>query len=32
MGNADPDDCVRIIHKALDARIDFIDTAEHAAA
>jgi aryl-alcohol dehydrogenase-like predicted oxidoreductase len=28
MGNADHDDCVRIIHKALDSGINFIDTAD----
>jgi aryl-alcohol dehydrogenase-like predicted oxidoreductase len=27
-GNPDPGDCVRIIHKALDAGINFVDTAE----
>jgi aryl-alcohol dehydrogenase-like predicted oxidoreductase len=27
-GNADHDDCVRIIHRALDAGINFIDTAD----
>ncbi|GAB2608053.1 aldo/keto reductase [Paractinoplanes abujensis] len=27
-GNADPDDCVRIIHRALDAGINVIDTAD----
>jgi aryl-alcohol dehydrogenase-like predicted oxidoreductase len=27
-GNTDHDDCVRIIHRALDAGIDFIDTAD----
>jgi aryl-alcohol dehydrogenase-like predicted oxidoreductase len=27
-GNPDPDDCVRIIHRALDAGINFIDTAD----
>ncbi|MET7422067.1 aldo/keto reductase [Dactylosporangium sp. NPDC005555] len=27
-GNPDPDDCVRIIHKALDAGVNFIDTAD----
>ncbi len=27
-GNSDEDDCVRIIHKALDAGINFIDTAD----
>lgn len=27
-GNPDPDDCVRIIHKALDAGINFVDTAD----
>ena len=26
-GNADPDDCTRIIHKALDEGVNFIDTA-----
>ncbi|MFJ6677167.1 aldo/keto reductase [Actinosynnema sp. NPDC091369] len=26
--NADPDDCVRIVHRALDAGINFIDTAD----
>ena len=26
-GNTDHDDCVRIIHRALDAGINFIDTA-----
>jgi aryl-alcohol dehydrogenase (NADP+) len=28
MGNRDHDDCVRIIHKALDAGVNFIDTAD----
>jgi len=28
MGNGDRDDCVRIIHRALDAGINFIDTAD----
>jgi len=28
MGNRDHDDCVRIIHKALDSGINFIDTAD----
>jgi aryl-alcohol dehydrogenase-like predicted oxidoreductase len=28
LGNPDPDDCVRIIHKALDAGINVIDTAD----
>jgi aryl-alcohol dehydrogenase-like predicted oxidoreductase len=28
MGNTDHDECVRIIHKALDAGINFIDTAD----
>ena len=28
MGNPDHDDCVRIIHKALDSGINFIDTAD----
>ena len=28
MGNPDHDDCIRIIHKALDAGINFIDTAD----
>ncbi|HLB31008.1 MAG TPA: aldo/keto reductase, partial [Gammaproteobacteria bacterium] len=28
IGNTDHEDCVRIIHKALDAGIDFIDTAD----
>src|SRR6202453_1501955 len=28
LGNADHDDCIRIIHKALDAGINFIDTAD----
>jgi aryl-alcohol dehydrogenase-like predicted oxidoreductase len=28
MGNRDHDDCVRIIHRALDAGINFIDTAD----
>jgi aryl-alcohol dehydrogenase-like predicted oxidoreductase len=28
MGNADHDDCIRIIHKALDFGINFIDTAD----
>ena len=28
MGNPDHDDCVRIIHRALDAGINFIDTAD----
>src|ERR1700753_3329444 len=27
MGNPDHDDCVRIVHKALDAGINFIDSA-----
>ncbi|MCM4076209.1 aldo/keto reductase [Paractinoplanes hotanensis] len=27
-GNPDPDDCVRIIHRALDGGINFIDTAD----
>lgn len=27
-GNTDPDDCVRIVHRALDAGIDLIDTAD----
>jgi aryl-alcohol dehydrogenase-like predicted oxidoreductase len=27
-GNTDRDDCVRIIHRALDAGIDFVDTAD----
>ncbi len=27
-GNDDPDDCVRIIHRALDAGINFVDTAD----
>ncbi|MDX3659842.1 aldo/keto reductase [Streptomyces sp. ID05-26A] len=27
-GNPDPDDCVRIIHRALDAGINFVDTAD----
>ncbi|GAA2269823.1 aldo/keto reductase [Streptomyces ruber] len=27
-GNPDPDDCTRIIHRALDAGINFIDTAD----
>jgi aryl-alcohol dehydrogenase-like predicted oxidoreductase len=27
-GNPDPDDCVRIIHRALDAGVNFIDTAD----
>jgi aryl-alcohol dehydrogenase-like predicted oxidoreductase len=27
-GNRDPDECVRIIHRALDAGINFIDTAD----
>src|SRR3712207_549709 len=27
-GNPDPDDCVRIVHRALDAGINFIDTAD----
>src|SRR5579864_4307519 len=27
-GNADQDDCVRIIHRALDAGLNFIDTAD----
>ncbi|MFG1616164.1 aldo/keto reductase [Nonomuraea wenchangensis] len=27
-GNPDPDDCVAIIHRALDAGINFIDTAD----
>jgi aryl-alcohol dehydrogenase-like predicted oxidoreductase len=28
MGNPDHDDSIRIIHKALDARINFVDTAD----
>ena len=28
MGNPDHDDCIRIIHRALDAGINFIDTAD----
>jgi aryl-alcohol dehydrogenase-like predicted oxidoreductase len=28
IGNADHDDSIRIIHKALDAGINFIDTAD----
>jgi aryl-alcohol dehydrogenase-like predicted oxidoreductase len=28
MGNADEDDCVRIIHRALDTGINFVDTAD----
>jgi aryl-alcohol dehydrogenase-like predicted oxidoreductase len=28
LGNADHDDAIRIIHKALDAGINFIDTAD----
>jgi len=28
MGNTDHDDCIRIIHKALDFGINFIDTAD----
>src|SRR3954449_8381123 len=28
IGNTDHDDCVRIIHRALDAGINFIDTAD----
>jgi len=28
MGNADRSDCVRIVHRALDAGIDFVDTAD----
>jgi aryl-alcohol dehydrogenase-like predicted oxidoreductase len=28
MGNPDEDDCVRIIHRALDAGINFVDTAD----
>ena len=27
-GNQDHDDCVRIVHRALDAGINFIDTAD----
>jgi aryl-alcohol dehydrogenase-like predicted oxidoreductase len=27
-GNPDPDDCVRIVHQALDAGINFVDTAD----
>src|SRR5450755_2975346 len=27
-GNADHDDCIRIIHRALDAGINFVDTAD----
>jgi aryl-alcohol dehydrogenase-like predicted oxidoreductase len=30
MGNPDHDDCIRIIHKALDAGINFVDTARTA--
>ena len=28
MGNRDHDDCVKIIHKALDSGINFVDTAD----
>ena len=28
MGNPDHDDCIRIIHRALDAGINFVDTAD----
>ena len=28
LGNPDHDDCIRIIHRALDAGINFIDTAD----
>ena len=28
MGNTDHDDCIRIIHRALDAGINFVDTAD----
>jgi len=28
LGNPDHDDCIRIIHKALDFGINFIDTAD----
>ena len=28
IGNPDHDDCVRIVHKALDAGINFVDTAD----
>ena len=28
MGNPDHDDCVRIIHRALDAGLNFVDTAD----
>jgi aryl-alcohol dehydrogenase-like predicted oxidoreductase len=28
MGNPDRDECIRIVHKALDAGINFIDTAD----
>src|SRR5207237_8072562 len=28
LGNRDHDDCVRIIHRALDAGINFVDTAD----
>jgi aryl-alcohol dehydrogenase-like predicted oxidoreductase len=28
IGNADPEESVRIIHKALDAGINFVDTAD----
>lgn len=28
MGNADHDDCVRMVHRALDADINFVDTAD----
>ncbi|CAM5595431.1 aldo/keto reductase [Streptomyces mordarskii] len=28
VGNPDPDDCVRIIHRALDSGINFVDTAD----
>ena len=28
VGNPDPDDCARIVHRALDAGINFVDTAD----
>src|ERR671914_1508594 len=28
MGNPDHDDCVRIVHRALDAGVNFVDTAD----
>jgi aryl-alcohol dehydrogenase-like predicted oxidoreductase len=32
IGNPDHDDCIRIIHKAVDSGINFIDTADTAPA